>query len=77
MSELAYTKEEIEIINAKQLVKFREAAVMRTPHKIVVYRLTSKGKLPACRMGQTIRIAKKKLDQFIESQISEAQKTAT
>ncbi len=77
MPETAYTKEEIEIINAKQLLTVKEAAVILRLHKISVYRLISKGKLPACRIGQAIRIPKKNLDQFIESQISEAQNTAT
>ncbi len=76
MPETAYTKEEIDIINSKRLLTVKEAAFILRLHKISVYRLISKGKLPSCRIGQAIRIPKENLDHFIESQISEVSNTA-
>ena len=69
MSELTYTKEEIDAINAKQLLTVKEAAVVLGVHRVTVHRQISLGKIEICKIGRSTRITKKELNRFIESTI--------
>ncbi len=61
-----YTKEEIEIINAKQLLTVKEAAVSMGVHARTIYRLIESGRLPICKIGnRCIRIRRQEYERFI------------
>jgi len=65
-----YTKEEIEIINVKQLLTVKEAAVSMGVHPRTIYRFIEVGRLAVCKTGnRCIRIQRKELDRFVEASI--------
>jgi len=70
MLETTYTKEEIEIINAKQLLTVKEAAVVLGVCSRSVYHYIASGQLQTCRLGRAIRIPRNILDRFIASVLS-------
>ena len=62
MPETTLTKEEIDVINAKQLLTVKEAAVVLGMHPDTVYRLIREKKLPVYRIGsRTVRVPRKEL----------------
>ncbi len=62
MPKITYTKEEIDAINAKQLLTVKEAAVVLGMHPDTVYRLIREKKLPVYRIGnRTVRVPREKL----------------
>ncbi len=66
MPETTLTKEEIEVINAKQLLTVKEAAVAMGVHPRTIYRLIEAGKLAVCKIGnRCIRIRRQEYDSFI------------
>ncbi len=65
-------EDETSAINAKPLLTIKEAAVVLRMHKIAVYQtavyqLVSQNKLPSCRIGRSIRIPRKELQEYIEA----------
>lgn len=66
MPETTLTKEEIEIINAKQLLTVKEAAASMGVHTRTIYRLIEAGKLTICKIGKhCIRVRRQEYDNFI------------
>ena len=67
ITKTTYTKEEIEIINVKQLLTVKEAAVVLGVCSRSVYHYIYSDQLQTCRLGRAIRIQRKELDRFIEA----------
>ncbi len=61
------SKDETPPINKKSLLTVEEAAVVLRMHKISVYQLVSQNKLPSCRIGRSIRIPRKQLEEYIQA----------
>ena len=67
MPEATYTKEEIEIINAKHLLTVKETAFYLGIDQQTVYRLIYKGKLSVCKVGRSSRILQEDLQRYIKT----------
>lgn len=69
MPETTLTKEEIDVINAKQLLTVKETAVFLGINRQTVYRLIYAGELPVCKVGRSSRILREDIQKYIKANI--------